>query len=57
MIQFNFLTTAVAALIPLVIGFIWYGPLLFKKAWMKEVGFNVYINPKVYHYFNRKVYQ
>lgn len=36
--EFNLLTTALAALVPLVIGFIWYGPL-FKKAWMKEVGF------------------
>lgn len=37
--EFNFLTTAVAALMPLVMGFIWYGPMLFKNAWMKEVGF------------------
>ncbi len=36
--EFNLLMTALAALVPLVIGFIWYGPL-FKKAWMKEVGF------------------
>ena len=40
MIEFNLVTTAVAALMPLVMGFIWYGPMLFKKAWMKEVGFN-----------------
>jgi len=39
MIEFNLVTTAVAALMPLVMGFIWYGPLLFKNAWMKEVGF------------------
>lgn len=38
--EFNFLTTAIAALMPLVMGFIWYGPMLFKNAWMKEVGFN-----------------
>lgn len=37
--EFNFLTTAVAALMPLVMGFIWYGPMLFQKAWMKEMGF------------------
>ncbi len=37
--KFNFLTTAIAALVPLVIGFLWYGPMLFKNAWMKEVGF------------------
>jgi hypothetical protein len=40
MIEFNLVTAAVAAIIPLVMGFIWYGPMLFKKAWMKEVGFN-----------------
>lgn len=37
--EFNLLTTAVAALMPLVMGFIWYGPMLFQKAWMKELGF------------------
>jgi hypothetical protein len=37
--DFNFLTIAVAALMPLVMGFIWYGPMLFQNAWMKEVGF------------------
>ena len=37
--EFNFLTTAVAALMPLVMGFIWYGPMLFQNAWMKEMGF------------------
>lgn len=38
--EFNLVTTAVAAIIPLIMGFLWYGPMLFKKAWMKEVGFN-----------------
>jgi len=37
--KFNFLITAIAALVPMVMGFIWYGPILFKNAWMKEVGF------------------
>ena len=37
--EFNFLTIAVAALMPLVMGFIWYGPMLFQNAWMKEMGF------------------
>ena len=37
--KFNFLITAIAALVPMVMGFIWYGPMLFKNAWMKEVGF------------------
>ncbi|MGB0891259.1 MAG: DUF1761 domain-containing protein [Flavobacteriaceae bacterium] len=37
--KFNILMVALAALVPLVMGFIWYGPMLFKNAWMKEVGF------------------
>lgn len=37
--EFNFLITAVAALIPMVLGFIWYNPKLFGAAWMKECGF------------------
>ncbi len=35
----NYLFIALAALVPLVMGFIWYGPLLFQKAWMKQMGF------------------
>lgn len=35
----NFLTLALAALVPLFIGFLWYGPLLFQNAWMKQLGF------------------
>ena len=35
----NFLFLALAALVPLVMGFLWYGPLLFQKAWMKQLGF------------------
>lgn len=31
----NFYITFIAALIPLVIGFIWYNPKVFGKAWMK----------------------
>lgn len=34
----NFLYIALAALVPMVMGFIWYGPL-FGKAWMKQMGF------------------
>lgn len=37
--EFNILITALAALVPMVMGFLWYGPMLFQKAWMKEVGF------------------
>ncbi|MEE9406898.1 MAG: DUF1761 domain-containing protein [Polaribacter sp.] len=36
--EMNFYIFFVAALIPLVIGFVWYGPL-FGNAWMKEMGF------------------
>ena len=36
--EMNFLFIAIAALVPLVMGFIWYGPL-FGNAWMKEMGF------------------
>ena len=28
----------VAALIPMVMGFLWYGPMLFQKSWMDAVG-------------------
>ncbi|MEN8856662.1 MAG: DUF1761 domain-containing protein [Flavobacteriaceae bacterium] len=35
----NFLIFALAALIPLIMGFIWHGPLLFQNAWMKQLGF------------------
>ncbi|MCI2228565.1 DUF1761 domain-containing protein [Polaribacter sp. MSW13] len=36
--EINFLVFFLSALVPLVIGFFWYGPL-FGKAWMKEMGF------------------
>lgn len=35
MVQVNFLAVLVAALIPLVIGFIWYNPKVFGKVWME----------------------
>jgi len=38
-VDFNFIILFIAAIVPLAVGFIWYGPL-FKNAWMKEVGFN-----------------
>lgn len=37
--EFNFLITAVAALIPMVLGFIWYNPKVFGTAWMNACGF------------------
>lgn len=36
--KFNILAILVAALVPMVLGFIWYGPLLFQKAWMQASG-------------------
>jgi hypothetical protein len=37
-ISFNFAAVAVAALLSFAIGGLWYSPLLFAKAWMKEAG-------------------
>ncbi len=37
--QTNFLFIALAALVPMIMGFLWYGPLLFQNAWMKQLGF------------------
>jgi hypothetical protein len=34
----NFTAVLVAALIPLVMGFIWYNPAVFGKVWMKAIG-------------------
>lgn len=39
--QFNFLIIALAAFIPLVMGFIWYNPKVFGAAWMKECNFTL----------------
>ena len=36
--EMNFYVFFLAALVPLVLGFIWYGPL-FGNAWMNEMGF------------------
>jgi hypothetical protein len=36
--HFNFLIIAIAALIPLLIGFIWYNPKVCGTAWIKETG-------------------
>lgn len=36
--EFNIIAIIVTALVPMVLGFIWYGPMLFQKAWMKESG-------------------
>ena len=37
--EINYLAVALAALAFFVIGSIWYSPVLFSKAWMKELGF------------------
>lgn len=36
--EINFLIIAVAAIVPLVMGFIWYNPKVFGNAWMAETG-------------------
>ena len=36
--EINFGILGLAALVPMVIGFVWYGPL-FGKTWMDEMGF------------------
>jgi hypothetical protein len=38
MVKFNFLILLAAAVIPLIIGFIWYHPKVFGNAWMKTTG-------------------
>ncbi|MCB0639781.1 MAG: DUF1761 domain-containing protein [Lewinella sp.] len=38
MMDINWLAIAVAALVPTFLGGLWYGPLLFEKAWMKASG-------------------
>jgi len=34
-----YLQCAVAAIIPMIVGFLWYGPMLFQNAWMKSLNF------------------
>ncbi|WP_296382707.1 DUF1761 domain-containing protein [Winogradskyella sp.] len=36
--EFNFLAILVAAIVPMVLGFLWYNPALFGNAWMRESG-------------------
>ena len=38
MLHINFLAVLVAALIPMIIGFIWYNPKVLGTAWMKAAG-------------------
>jgi len=37
-IHFNYLAIAAAALVSFAIGGLWYSPILFAKAWMRECG-------------------
>ncbi len=37
-IAFNWLAHIAAAFVPMIIGALWYSPLLFEKAWMKSIG-------------------
>ena len=36
----NFLAILVAALVPMIMGFIWYNPKTFAPAWIREAGLN-----------------
>ena len=38
MIEVNYVAVLVAAVVAMVIGFLWYHPMVFGKQWMKEVG-------------------
>ncbi len=38
-IQVNYLAVFLAAVVTMVIGFAWYGPMLFGKPWMKLMGY------------------
>jgi hypothetical protein len=41
MTWYQFLGIALAAIISMVVGFLWYSPILFGKEWMKAVGLNM----------------
>jgi heme A synthase len=36
----NFLSVLVAAVLTMLVGFLWYSPVLFGKPWMKEMGYD-----------------
>lgn len=40
-IEVNYLAVLVAAVVSMVVGFLWYGPMLFGKQWAKLRGFSV----------------
>ncbi len=35
----NYVTVLIAAVVSMVVGFVWYSPVLFAKPWMKEMGY------------------
>jgi hypothetical protein len=37
----NFLAVLVAAISTMLVGFLWYSPLLFAKPWMREMGYDL----------------
>lgn len=39
-IEFNYLAVVVAAIVSMVIGSLWYSPMLFGKKWMKLMGWS-----------------
>ncbi|MDO3695691.1 DUF1761 domain-containing protein [Wenyingzhuangia sp. chi5] len=38
--KFNLIVLLITAIVPLIIGFIWYNPKVLGTAWMKEIGMN-----------------
>jgi len=52
--EFNFLIIAIAAIVPLLVGFLWYSPNVFGDRWMKECNFTLETigkpNPVIYLY-------
>src|SRR5260370_35284703 len=38
--ELNWLAILVAAISTIVVGFLWYSPLLFAKPWMREMGYD-----------------
>lgn len=40
-IEFNYLAILVSAIATMALGFVWYGPILFAKPWMKLMGLTV----------------
>jgi hypothetical protein len=39
MVEVNYSGVLIAGIVSMVIGFLWYSPMLFAKPWMKEMGY------------------